>query len=156
MDGRKLFAWVALTMWQALWVPVAVVLAHVVATWGFDAYEHWPSLDRIMHVLGGIAIAFFFHTAARNASACGILGPYHRLTHAALVFSFTCTAAMFWEFFEFATDRYYGLNGQTDVHDTIMDMFFGTVGGLVFLAGQFVVWRGWLAGKKGAVAAAPR
>jgi hypothetical protein len=156
MDSRKLLSWVALTLWQAAWAPVVVYLLHVVAVRGFNAYERWPPLDRVMHVLGGAAIAYFLHTASRNASRCGILGPFHYLTHVALVFSFTCTAAMFWEFYEFATDRFYGLNGQADVHDTIMDMFFGTVGGLVFLAGHFVWYRRSLESARGAEAAVPR
>ena len=125
--------WIARTLRDGGWAPLLVFGAHVVASRIVPGYDSFPDLDVPMHFLGGMAIAFFFHVAFRNASRYHVLGPYHRLTHVALVFSFTCTAAVFWEFAEFISDRYFGSHAQGGLVDTMKDMALGIGGGIVFL-----------------------
>ena len=106
---------------------------HVIASQGFDAYVHFPPLDIPMHFLGGVVIAYFFHRASLAASSHGIIGPFHRVTHAALVFALTCTATVFWEFAEFLTDHFFGTHAQLDLDDTLGDMLLGIGGGVALL-----------------------
>lgn len=45
---------------EAGWFPSLVFLLHCVLSLAFDAYDRAPSLDVPMHLLGGVAIAYFF------------------------------------------------------------------------------------------------
>jgi hypothetical protein len=128
-------ACLAQTLRDAGWAPAAVFVLHLVAARVFNAYRRFPDLDIPMHLLGGIAIAFFFHKTFLNASRLQLLPPYHRLNHIALAFGFTCAAAVFWEFAEFLSDRYLGTNAQgDDLRDTLFDMLLGISGGSLCLA----------------------
>ena len=133
MTTRQVILWSFQAVRQGGAPAIAVFLIHVVATRGFDAYSHLPWLDIPMHFVGGMAIAYFFHRASISASECGLIGPFHPVTHAVLIVSLTCTAAVFWEFAEFIADRF-GLHVQLGLEDTLGDMFLGICGGIVLLA----------------------
>jgi len=129
-----LFAtWLFSALRQAGWAPASVYVVHVVAARGFRAYQRFPQFDVPMHLLGGVAIAYFFHTAALNGARLGCLAPYHRLTHLILVFGLTCAAALGWEFWEFLSDRYLGSHSLGDRNDTLLDLLLGVLGGVSFL-----------------------
>jgi hypothetical protein len=121
------------TLREAAWAPIAVFLAHVIASRVFHAYVAFPPLDIPMHLLGGAAIAFFFHRGLVNASIPGLLGPLHPATHRLLVFSLVGTTTVFWEFVEFISDRYFGTHAQLGLADTMKDMCMGILGCLLFL-----------------------
>ena len=121
---------------------INVFVIHVIASRVFDAYTYCPRLDIPMHLLGGAAIAYFFHRASILASAREILGPFHRLTHIILVFALTCTAAVFWEFAEFVTDRFFHTQAQLGLQDTLGDMFNGICGGVALLVFVSIPGRG--------------
>ena len=121
---------------------ITVFVIHVIASRVLDAYTHYPRLDIPMHLLGGATIGYFFHRASILASARGILGPFHRLTHVILVFALTCTAAVFWEFAEFVTDRFFHTQAQLGLQDTLGDMFNGICGGAALLVIVSVSGRG--------------
>jgi len=138
---NRYFAWA----WDALrhggWAPVVIFGSHVIAVKWFDAYTPYPRLDVPMHFLGGVAIAYFFHCASLAASAHGIIGPFHRVTHPLLVFALTCTAAVFWEFAEFLTDRFLHTQAQLGLQDTLGDMLLGISGGLTLVVVTSVIAR---------------
>ena len=140
MPTATLARWTAATTREAAWAPSLVFLVHVVAYLGFDAYKAYPPLDLPMHFLGGVVIAFFFHRASINASRLGLLGPYHAVTHALLVISLTCSAAVLWEFAEWTYDRAFGTHHQLGLDDTLLDMLLGILGGAAFL-GTLVLFR---------------
>jgi hypothetical protein len=130
------------TLRQAAWAPIAVFLAHAAASKGFDVYDRYPDFDVPMHLLGGVAIAYWFHVASLRGSDFGVLGRPHRLTHCLLVFGMTCVAAVFWEFAEFLSDHYLGTGMQGgDLNDTLLDLLLGLVGGCVFLVGAWIAGR---------------
>lgn len=139
MSFSRCSSWVVESIRAGGLPAIGLFLFHVVADRGFHAYEHWNELDVPMHLFGGLAIAWFFHHAALAASARGIIGPFHRVTHAVLVFALTCMATVFWEFAEFLTDLYLGTKAQLGVADTMGDMLLGICGGLAVLA--FAWWR---------------
>ncbi len=142
MTTKPILSWSVQAVRQGGLPAIAVFAFHVVATRGFHAYEHFPSLDIPMHFLGGVAIAYFFHRASIAASERGIIGPFHRVTHAVLVVSLTCTATVLWEFAEYIADRFFGAGSQLSLEDTLGDMFLGICGGITCLGVS------WLAGKR--------
>ena len=125
--------WIVTTAREVVQVPIVGFLLVVIVSEIFHAYARFASLDLLMHCLGGVAIAFFFHRASVNASKFGILGPFHAVTHATLVFALVCTAAVFWEFAEFISDQFFGTHAQLDNEDTMSDMFLSVFGGASFL-----------------------
>lgn len=134
MTSKRIIPWGIQTVREGGLPAIAVFVFHVVASSGFDAYAHFPGLDIPMHFLGGMAIAYLFHRASIIASAYGIIGPFHRVTHTVLVVSLTCTAAVFWEFAEFTVDRLFRAQSQLGLEDTLADMFLGICGGITLLA----------------------
>jgi hypothetical protein len=78
----------------------------------------------------------------RLRSARGLLGPWHRGTHALLVFGWTAVAAVVWEFAEFTSDRLFGTRMQGgDLPDTLKDLLCGLIGGGVVAACAFAFGR---------------
>jgi hypothetical protein len=130
---RLVLLWAVSTLREAAWAPTAVFLTQVVASRVFHAYIAFPPLDIPMHLLGGVAIAFFFHRGLVNAASPGLLGPIHPVTHRLLVFSLVGTTTVFWECAEFVSDRYFGTHAQLDLADTMKDMCMGILGCLLFL-----------------------
>jgi hypothetical protein len=131
--SSTLYSWAARTLREAAWAPLAVFGVHILLINVFNAYVAFHGIDIPMHFVGGMVIAFFFHRASINASLCGLIGPFHRVTHAVLVFTGTCTTAVFWEFWEFINDHYFGGHSQAGLLDTMGDMSIGIVGGTTFL-----------------------
>lgn len=142
MTVEKLQAWTIEAIKLSGWPAIALFTFHVIASRGFHAYDRFPPLDIPMHILGGVVIAYFFHGASITASRRGILGPFHRVTHIALVFALTCTATVFWEFGEFIIDHTFGTNAQLGLDDTLGDMLLGIIGGIaLILVTQFAARR---------------
>lgn len=126
--------WCIRTLLRAGWAPIVVFTAHMLASKVFHVYHQFPNFDIPMHLSGGLAIAYFFHVGSRQGSTLKVLGPYHVVTHCLLVFSLSCTAAVFWEFAEFLSDRYLGTRMQAgDLNDTLLDILLGMVGALIWL-----------------------
>ena len=61
------------------------------------------------------------------------------LLHAFFVMSFVGLAAASWELWEFSLDRVFGKSTQADLPDTMVDMFFGLLGGSATLMLWFVL-----------------
>jgi hypothetical protein len=137
MTAGQFFPWSLQVIRQAGWPAIALFAFHVIASRGFNAYVRFPSLDIPMHILGGVVIAYFFHRASMAASSHGIIGPFHSVSHTVLVFSLTCSAAVFWEFAEFFSDHLCGTHAQLGLEDTLKDMFLGICGGIVFLIATY-------------------
>jgi hypothetical protein len=119
---------------RAVWPPVAVVTAHVLASRVFDAYARWPRLDVPMHFAGGIAIACFFARALEGLQGGRAWLAVDRRMRALLVLGWTGTAAVLWEFAEFLSDRYAGTAAQDGLEDTLGDLLVGLLGGLAYAA----------------------
>ena len=111
--------------------PLLVFGIHILGlVSNFYRYISGFSVDIPLHFFGGAAMAFFLHRAFTTASEFGIVGQYHALTHRLLVFTSTCTVAVFWEFAEFLMDRGLGTGFQKSAADTIADLFLGMAGTL--------------------------
>jgi hypothetical protein len=119
---------------RAGWAPILVFVAHMILWHGADAYEAFPPLDTPMHLLGGLAIAFFLWMAYSIGARAGALGRPNGTAIAILTLTSTAACAVLWEFAEFLSDRYLGTNTQKGLEDTLLDLLLGLVGGAVFVA----------------------
>jgi hypothetical protein len=57
-----------------------------------------------------------------------------RLVKNLLIFTSTCTVAVFWEFGEFLLSWALSANFQGDLPDTMKDLFFGMTGSVFYIA----------------------
>lgn len=123
------------------WLPAVVVAVHFYLARVLKIYGPHPWLDMPMHFVGGIAIAFFIDRSIDVFVTRGSLRPSDGATKDLLVVSLTATAAMFWEFFEFLSDRLGWSRAQTALDDTMLDMALGLGGGIVFVVAARIVGR---------------
>lgn len=126
--------WILLTLRRAAWAPVLVFGLNMLLWLGFSAYALFPAIDVPMHFIGGVAIAYFAFNAVLAAVSCDLIGTPNMAAVRIMSFFCACSAAVFWEFAEFAGDRYYGTNFQHGLGDTIFDLLLGIVGALCYLA----------------------
>jgi len=123
---------------RAGWAPALVFAAHMILWRGVGAYEAFPPLDTPMHLLGGLAIAFFLWTAYSIAARSGALGQPNSTAIAALTLTSTVASAVLWEFAEYLSDRYLGTNTQKGLEDTLLDLLLGLVGGAIFVGAAWI------------------
>ena len=116
------------------WAPLGVFVVHCVASLGFDAYDRLPWFDVPMHVLGGLAIAYFIDRSLWLVLPPHASFPRRRHVEAVLIFSLVCTGAVLWELAEFLADRWAGTDSQIGLEDTLGDLLVGMLGGLAYLA----------------------
>lgn len=114
-------------------VPACFFAAHMIASKGFEAYLALPWLDIPMHFFGGVAIAYFIFGSIKNTLAKEVLGELTKSGEYLLAFSGVCAAALVWEFAEWSTDRIGITEAQLSLEDTILDMFLGVSGGMIYL-----------------------
>jgi hypothetical protein len=109
------------------WAPFAVVFLHVVlAEFGLT-----QRFDHLLHFLGGIAIGYFFFRLFE------LLLPFptgYRWLIYPATFACSCTAALFWELAEFASDVFLHTSVQQSLSETMLDLLFGVLGGTSSLA----------------------
>jgi hypothetical protein len=99
-----------------------------------------------MHLLGGVAIAYFF-SSCFAALPDGLMAKEFRwIAETVCVASLTATAAVFWEFAEFTSDRLFRTGAQKGLDDTLLDMALGILGGVLYLL--FARRRGSLGGAR--------
>jgi len=87
-----------------------------------------------MHFFGGLAMAYFLDKASVNASVMFAGASPNRLIESLLVFTSTCTVAVFWEFGEFVLSWSLSVNLQDGLADTMKDLFFGMTGSVFYVA----------------------
>lgn len=108
---------------QTAWAPVAVVgLSFVIGQTPFARDVWW-----LLHVVGGIALGFFF---LRAVEALDAVRPEWRYV---AVFALACTTALGWELLEFAIDVVLRTGLQESLLDTMSDLMFGVCGVALYL-----------------------
>ena len=122
---------------RAGWAPTLVFVAHMILWHGVGAYAAFPPLDAPMHLLGGLAIAFFLWTAYSISARSGTFGRPNTSAIAVLTLTSTATSAVLWELAEYLSDRFLGTNTQKGLEDTLLDLLLGLVGGAIFVG---VAW----------------
>ena len=92
----------------------------------FAEYGLTQRYDHLLHFLGGASIAYFL--LGLFASLPSLFTSSPRWVHCLLAFTSSCTVAVFWEFAEFASDRFMGTSIQQSVSETVLDLAFGVAG----------------------------
>jgi hypothetical protein len=117
-------------------LPFGLFCLHLVLVL-VNIYRKCPWLDIPTHFLGGVFIAYSFSLVLTYLQQEKILSEMSVLSESVFLFAFTTTAAVFWEFGEFALDFFFDTSVQLSLEDTMLDMFMGLVGGaalIVFMA----------------------
>lgn len=99
--------------------------------------EKYTWLDIPLHILGGIFITYSFSLALKYFQQIKLLSELNLLSTSVFLFALAATAAVIWEFGEFASDFLFHTHSQPSLEDTMLDMFLGMLGGtalIVFLA----------------------
>lgn len=124
------------------WAPLGVVaLFLILAGWGLThRYDH------LLHFLGGASIAYF--VVGLSASLPTLFARTPRWIVLLLVFTSSCTVAVFWEFAEFSLDRFWGTSTQLSLSETILDLALGVAGALTTLV-MIAVFGGRVRGRHG-------
>jgi hypothetical protein len=115
------------------WAPLLVFLAHVVGDRVIDVYSVWPDADVPMHFAGGLSFAFFASGCIRALTAGAPKSSRLVVLELVLAGSLTATAAVLWEFAEFALDHTVGTTLQVSLANTMQDMALGLLGAVAFL-----------------------
>ena len=118
--------------------PVVVVAVHGFFVFGFDAYTNLPWLDILMHFVGGLVIGFTLNGCLAHAEPGSLIRVNSASVRFGLNVCLVTTAATVWEFAEFLCDRVFGTRSQDDLEDTMLDLFAGIVGGMLFASIVFL------------------
>jgi uncharacterized membrane protein YjjP (DUF1212 family) len=123
--------WLKNSFQQAAWAPLAVFVFYAVAAKGFSAYLLYPWLDMPTHFCGGLAITYFFSIAIAHSQVQ--IGRIPRPIHLLASLGLTAITAVVWEFIEFSADIALDTKMNLGVSDTLSDLFFGLLGGVVMV-----------------------
>ena len=115
------------------WAPLLVFGIHVILSRVFNAYVVFPPTDIPMHFLGGLAMAFFISRCFQALPREVVRSSRIVALELILVGSLTTTAAVIWEFAEFACDQIFGTNIQRSLGNTMRDMGLGIAGAVVVM-----------------------
>ncbi len=94
-----------------------------------------------MHFLGGIAIAYFLVSLAGGLSTIGALGTPNKTGKGLIALGWSFSSAMFWEFAEFVSDRFFSTHAQGGIPDTMLDMAMGALGAMVLIGAYLFINR---------------
>ena len=125
------------TGWKLLkvgaWAPLLAFVTHMFLSRVLHAYQIWPATDIPMHFIGGASIAFFISRCFQALPRERVSRSRVAILELLLIGSLTATAAVFWEFAEFATDQLLGQNVQISLANTMQDLAMGILGGIVLM-----------------------
>jgi hypothetical protein len=125
----KIMQWIGATLREAVWAPVSVFGFYLVGLI-FGWYDKFPPLDIPTHLMGGVSITYFFRSAIRNSQK--YLDNIPVLIQNLFAFTCTGTTIILWEFYENAFDFLFGTSMVRGLEDTVVDMFVGLTGALIF------------------------
>lgn len=129
MNNTEIFIdWIKTTLREAVWAPLGVILFYGTGlTLGW--YDLYPPLDIPTHLLGGIAITYFYRSAVRNSQK--YVGEIPLLIQVLFAFTATGTTAILWEFLENVSDYFLSTQHVHGLRDTLTDLFMGLSGALL-------------------------
>jgi len=129
VNKQRLVTWLADTLRQSAWAPLSVLGLYLLGR-AFHLFQLFPSLDIPTHFLGGVVITYFYRSAIRHSQE--LVGEIPLPVQ--ILFAFTCTGTttILWEFYENIFDFFFSTHMVRGVQDTIVDLFVGLLGALVF------------------------
>ena len=127
---------VVLPLWLMLWIVISLFLHATGGYFGF--YDNVPYWDHLTHAISASLVAAlgFIIVVTIDVFVDSIRLPRPFL--ALFVFTFAVAVGVFWEIMEYTQDALMGTRLQYDLEDTMLDMFFDTMAGLIVSVGVFV------------------
>jgi hypothetical protein len=121
--------WVFATLREAAWAPLSIFVSYLLGL-AFHLFKLLPPLDIPFHFLGGVVITYFYRSVIRHSQK--VIGDIPLPIQ--ILFAITCTSTttILWEFYENLLDYFAGTHMVRGVQDTVMDLFLGLLGALVF------------------------
>lgn len=123
--------WIKCSLREAGWAPALVLVLSLIFGNVFHAYERFPGLDKAVHLIGGMAIAYFFATSIRYSQ--GLTGKIGSKLQLVLVLALTLVVAFAWEGIELLGDASLNMKMNHGLTDTLLDIVFGLLGALIVL-----------------------
>ena len=123
MENKNKFThWIISTLRESAWAPLSVVGFYSVGL-ALHLFDIYPPLDIPTHLMGGVAITYFYRSVIRNSQK--LVGDIPLPVQ--VIFAFTCTGTttVFWEFYENFADHFLGTHMVRGLEDTIMDLILG-------------------------------
>ena len=121
--------WIFATLKEAAWAPLSVFGFYWVGLM-LNLYKLFPTLDIPTHFLGGVVITYFYRSAIRRSQK--LVGEIPLPIQVLFAITCTGTTTIFWEFYENFADTFLHTDMVRGLQDTIMDLFVGLLGALVF------------------------
>jgi hypothetical protein len=125
---KKIGSWILVTLRESAWAPLGVIGFYLFGL-AFHLFDLYPPLDIPTHLLGGLAITYFYRSAIRNAQE--FLGEIPFPVQVLFAFTATGTTIIFWEFYENILDFLFQAHNVLGLFDTLKDMLDGLLGALV-------------------------
>lgn len=110
---------------EAAWAPLCVLCISFPIAATSIAERVYP----VLHLLGGMALAYFFRRAVRLLHA-----GWPPMLSSLVALSLACTGALAWEIAEFAVDFVFGTTLQEGLFDTMTDLILAAAGAAAWLA----------------------
>ena len=67
MDKKQqLVNWMSITLREAAWAPLSIIAFYAIGL-ALHLYDLFPPLDLPSHLMGGVAITYFFRSAIKNS-----------------------------------------------------------------------------------------
>ncbi|SRR6266498_1274781 len=127
-NKQQFVSWAVATLRESAWAPLSIFGFYLFGL-AFHFFDLFPTLDIPTHIVGGIAITYFYRSAIRNSQK--VLGEIPIPVQVLLAFTCTGTTAIFWEFYENLLDLSLGTHMVRGLEDTLMDLFLGLLGALL-------------------------
>ena len=121
--------WIFATLKEAAWAPLSVFGFYWVGLM-LNLYKLFPPLDIPTHFLGGVVITYFYRSAIRHSQK--LVGEIPLPIQVLFAITCTGTTTILWEFYENFADTFLHTDMVRGLQDTIMDLFVGLLGALVF------------------------
>lgn len=118
-------------MREAGWAPALIVFLSLVIGKMLRGYITFPWLDKLFHVAGGMAIAYFFSVSISHLQK--LVGPIAPTKRLMLSLGLTIGAAIAWELLELMGDGLFQTKMNFGMVDTLWDVIFGLLGGLALV-----------------------
>ncbi len=113
--------------------PLMVLIIHGVLFTVIGAYGSCHAQSIPTHFVGGAAISFSLIVLHKALRRSGLIPEMTTMLSVFFIFTTISTVAVWWEFAEGALDAVLGSHRQVSLEDTMLDMLFGSGGGLIVL-----------------------
>ena len=129
VNKQRFTTWIVDSLREAAWAPLSVVAFYGIGL-ALRLFKSFPFLDIPIHFMGGLVINYFYRVAIRHSQ--NLVGEIPFPIQVLLGFTCAGTTTILWEFYESLADFFLGTQMVRGLEDTIVDLFVGLLGALLF------------------------